>query len=358
MGIAKGIQHDAAASLRGGGDLYVSGVQFGRSVPLPLTFVPQINELEGVELVVPRIVGRMVLGRERVEVVVVGIPDSQFPDTIRCVDGRLPSAGDHNELVVGTEIARRLKLRIGSLLPPFYRNPRGEHISTIVGIFEADASLWQSNLLFSTFETAAKIFDQPELATDLVVHCQPGYEANVSSAVQRMLGSGPADSDNVLRLRVTSREELEGLLTGGQLHREGIFNLHFVLVFVIGILVILVTSGLGLPERRREIGILKATGWQTDEILLRSLVESLLLSLGGASASILLAFVWLTAFNGYGIAGIFIAGVSAAPSFPVPFRLTPVPAGLALIIALAITMSGSIWSSWRSAIVPPAEAMR
>ena len=53
-----------------------------------------------------------------------------------------------------------------------------------------------------------------------------------------------------------------------------------------------------------------------------------------------------------------IPGVAAAPGFTVPFRLTPVPALLAYVFAFAITMSGSIWSSWRSATVPPDEAMR
>src|SRR5205085_3928650 len=119
--------------------------------------------------------------------------------------------------------------------------------------------------------------------------------------------------------------DLEVLLPRGLWHREGIFNLHFVLAFAIGIPVVLVTSGLGLSERRREIGILKATGWQTDEILLRGLVESLLLSLAGAALALILAFVWLKGLNGYWIAGVFLAGVETAPSFPVPCRITPLP---------------------------------
>ena len=55
------------------------------------------------------------------------------------------------------------------------------------------------------------------------------------------------------RPEVTSSEELLALLPRGVRHREGIFNLLFVLAFVVAILVLLVTSGLGLAERRREI---------------------------------------------------------------------------------------------------------
>lgn len=356
IGLATGIERDAESSLRAGGDLYVSGSRFGRNCPLPLSVVQDVRDLEGVLHVTPRIVGRLALGQEGIEVVLVGIPAADFPASVSWIDGSLPHTDSTNEFVVGTELARRLNLKVGSLLPPFYRNPRGEHVSRIVGIFESDVSLWQSMLMFSTLETAQHIFNQQGLATDLVVRCRNGYEQHVSRAIRRM--DVPFPDGNRLPLRITSREELNVLLSAGQLHREGIFNLHFVLVFAIGILVILVTSGFGLPERRREIGILKATGWQTDEILLRSLVESALLSLGGASLSIVVAFVWLKLFNGYGIAGIFIAGIGHAPAFPLPFQLTPIPALLAVVMALTITMSGSIWSSWRSAIAAPDEAMR
>lgn len=353
VGLAKGIERDARLSLKSGGDLYVSGNQFGRNCPLPLAVVPEIEELEGVTEVVPRIVGRLALGSEAVEVVVVGIPNSRFPESVTCIDGRLPREGKLDEFVAGTEVARRLKLKAGALLPPFYHHPAGDHVSRIVGVFESDVSLWQSNLMFSTFATVEKIFAMQGLATDLVVHCKSGYEGHVGEAIRRKLSTATG-----MKLTVTSREELSVLLAGGQFHREGVFSLHFVIVFVIGIFVILVTTGVGLPERRREIGIMKATGWQTDEILYRSLVESLLLSIAGASVSILIAFTWLKFLNGLWIAAIFIRSVAHAPGFPVPFRLTPVPALLAFTIAFSVTMSGSIWSSWRAASVSPDEAMR
>jgi ABC-type antimicrobial peptide transport system permease subunit len=157
---------------------------------------------------------------------------------------------------------------------------------------------------------------------------------------------------------VTAREDLLALLPHGPLHREGVFTLHFVLAFVASILVLLVTSGLGLAERRREIGILKATGWQTDEVLLRGLAESLALSLAGACVSLLLAWVWLRLLNGYGLAGLFLTGAGPAPEFPVPFRLTPVPALLAFVLAFVVVLSGTLYSSWRAATASPLEAMR
>jgi ABC-type lipoprotein release transport system permease subunit len=294
-----------------------------------------------------------VLGKEREEAVLVGVPPEHFPQGITCVEGELPRTGSLNELVLGTELARRLGLHVDSLIPPFYRNRRGDRVSKVVGLFRADAPVWQANLILTTFATAATVFDQEGLATDVLVYCRPGYQDAVRSALLRL-----PRPDGQPALRVTTRDDLAALLPQGVLRREGIFNLHYVLAFSVGILTILVTSGFGTSERRREVGILKATGWQTDEILLRGLVESGLLSLAGAALAVVLAFVWLRVFNGYGIAGVFLAGVDVRPGFRVPFRLAPVPVLLAFLVAAVVVLSGTLYSTWRAAVVPPREAMR
>jgi ABC-type lipoprotein release transport system permease subunit len=276
-----------------------------------------------------------------------------------CIAGALPQTRSRNELVIGTSLARRLHLNIGDTLPPFYRNDReGSHLSRVVGVFRADAPLWQAHLILTTFETAGHIFDQRDAATDLLVWCRPESEASVSRAIEQGLSFPTMDGEGTIRPAVTARQDLQALLPRGLLHREGVFNLHFLLALVIGILVLLVTSEIGRGDRRREIGILKATGWQTDEILLRGLTESCALSLAGACVALLLAWMWLGVFNGYGIAGLFLDGAEAALSFRVPFRLTPVAALLAFVLAFAVVLMGTLYSCWRGAVTPPLEAMR
>jgi ABC-type lipoprotein release transport system permease subunit len=358
LGLSQGLQEQAEKAVRFGADLYVTGEQFGREVPIPVAQAGEVQEVDGVTAVVPRIVARVVLGKEREEAVLVGMPLAHFPAGVTCIDGQLPKAGNLNELVLGTELARRLNLHVGSLIPPFYHSAQGDRLSRVVGVFKSDVALWQSNLMLTSFETAEAICNQQGLATDLLVYCRPNYQASVRAAILRLRPLPSPGGKAGLALKVTTREDLRALLPRGLLDREGIFDLHFLVAFAVGILTILVTSGVGTPERRREIGILKATGWQTDEILFRSLVESFLLSLAGAALAILLAFLWLRIFNGYWIASIFLAGVDVQPGFPVPFRLTPVPALLAFVVATVLVMTGTLFSTWRAAIVPPREAMR
>lgn len=358
LGIAAGLARDAAVSLDAGADLYVTGRQFGRSVPLPLACIDQIAKLPGVTAVVPRIVGPIVLGREQHRAVVVGLPSEHLPAEADCLEGRLFETGAGQELVVGSGLASRLKLKISSFLPPFYHNRAGERVSQVVGIFKSDAPVWQANLVFASLDTAAAIFDQPELVTEALVYCRPGQRETVARRIRQQVEWTAADGQMRVEASASDRGELESLCREAAAHRDGVFHLHCLLACSVAILAVLVTSGYGVTERSREIGILKAIGWQTDEVLLRAAAESLLLTLAGAAISIWTAWLWLRAFNGYGIAGLFLPGLSRGDPVHVPFRLVPEPVLLALLVAWAVVTSGSLYTTWRTAIAPPAAAMR
>lgn len=358
LGLSQGLQAEAEASVRFGADLYVTGSRFGRPVPLPLSALPQVRRIKGVTGVIPRIVGEVVLGSERIRAVLVGLPPEHCAAWVDSIEGDLPQTRSLNELVIGTSLARKLHLKLGGTLPPFYRNDRdGSHLSRVVGTFKQNAPLWQANLILTTFETASHIFDQRDCATDLLVWCRPDSEAPISRAIEQSFFPAP-EGEGAIRPAITARQDLLALLPRGLMHREGIFNLHYLLTFVIGILVLLVASEIGQGNRRREIGILKATGWQTDEVMLRGLVESCVLSLAGACTALLLSWLWLRHGNGLGIAPLFLDGSDAAPDFRVPFRLTPVPVLLAFVLAFAVVLMGTLYSCWRAAVTPPLKAMR
>lgn len=356
LGLSHGIRDYAEDSIRFGADLTVTGTRFGRPVPVPLEVADSIQKLDGVLEVVPRIVGAVSLGKNREPAVLVGLPRERLPTDAAWFQGQFSESNTRNEFAIGSQLAHRLSLQVGSVIPPFYRSTKGERLSQVVGIFAPDAPPWQANLMLTTIETATQIFDQPNQTTGFLVSCRSGYTDQIKTAILRL--PTPDSITGTLRYRVVTKRELESLLPNGRLHREGIFNLHFVLAFAAAILAVLVTSGAALSERRREIGILKATGWQTDEVLLRGIVESLLLCWIAATASVVIAFVWLKCLNGAWIAGLFLPGVDAVPGFQIPFRLTPVPVLLSFLMSAIVILTGTLYPTWRAAIVPPREAMR
>jgi ABC-type lipoprotein release transport system permease subunit len=364
IGIASGLARQAAQSLDEGADLYVTGRQFGRAAPLPLEAVEQIAALTGVTHASPRIVGPLILGAEGHQAVVVGVSDAapavaaEAPPASAAdmIEGRWFEPDAANELVVGSALAGRLKLQVGSRLPPFYHNRHGEHVSQVVGIFLPEAPIWQANLLFVSFKTAAAFFDQEGLTTEILVRCRPGAAQEVGDSIARLAWDRPDGSR--LKPRVSSRADWQSLWSGAVARHGSLFHLHWLLALSVAILAIMVTSGFGAGERRREVGILKALGWQTDEILLRSAAESLLLSLAGVSLAIIFDWVWLRVCNGYGIAGLFLPGLDASPHARVPFRLAPLPVALGLLLSWTVVTCGSLYSTWRTAIAAPREAMR
>jgi ABC-type lipoprotein release transport system permease subunit len=249
-------------------------------------------------------------------------------------------------------------VEVGVRLPPFYRSRAGDRVSTVVGIFRADLPVWEANLLFCSFETAARIFDQDGLATSLLVTCEPGYEDSVTRALRLLPPFDDGGPHGPVAAAVTSRDDLRDLLPRGLRHLDGVFQIHFVLAFAVGIPLLMVAAGLGLAERRREAALLKATGWMTDEVLLQGMVESLVLALIGAATAVVLAWGWLGPLGGKGISGVFLPGATPWPAFRAPFRLVPVPALLGFSVSFAIVSVGTLYSTWRAATAAPALALR
>ncbi len=104
LGISRGVRDELNRATGNGADLYVTGEQFGRPVPLPATVADDIKKLPGVHDAVPRIVGRIELGKDRVGAVVVGVSLEHLPSELECIDGRLFRGGSRNELVIGSDL--------------------------------------------------------------------------------------------------------------------------------------------------------------------------------------------------------------------------------------------------------------
>jgi len=67
--LSNGIRWEAQHSIDLGADLYISGRRFGRPMPLPLDAATSIEAVDGVVMVVPRIVGEVVLGKDHIQAV-------------------------------------------------------------------------------------------------------------------------------------------------------------------------------------------------------------------------------------------------------------------------------------------------
>ena len=352
ISLSEGVRTQSLAAVEEGGDLYVTINEYGRNAAIPLRYEKVIKRLNGVTRVVPRVIGRVCAGDAGEKILIIaGVRTEDLPKSITCIEGRVfkPSQfwgrDESGEAIIGKGLAKYYDLKVGDLL----KVEELGKLFRVVGIFSAGATIWSSDLIFMGLEDAANLFKMKGMASDLMIRCRPGY----ADAIWRQL---PTRIDR--RLNIQSKDLIRTYFRRGFTIKQGMFTALYIVAFAVAIPALLVTSGLGLSERRREIGILKATGWQTQEVLEMVAYENLLLSLTSVPAILLLSMIWLKVFNGAFLAQFFIAEIGLLPDFPVPSKYTPLPVVLAVFFSLILTMVGSIYSSWRAAIIPPAESIR
>ena len=350
IAILEGVKTQSRVSVNEGANIYVTMDMYGRNGVIPIEMVEEIRKIDGVIKAVPRVISRIYISGKLA--VLLGMPQDELR-SLSFLKGALPKDG---EIVIGRGIADALKLNINDHLSIGVRiiavidnipyTIKKQYC--IAGIFKPHSGIWTSDLIMTNIEDANSVFEMTGFATDIAIYVKPGYEATVSRQLQQL---------NTF-FRIQTKEIVKTYFESGFNIKGGIFVGLYTLAFALAIPAILVSSGFGLSERRKEIGILKATGWQTHDVLEMVMLENIILALISAPLSFIISFIWVRLFNGFFIAQLFIAGIGNILSFPVPSKFMPLPFLLSILFALIITMTGSIYSAWRAATVAPAEALR
>lgn len=344
IAISEGVWSDALVSVERGGDLYITFDAFGKNAPIPAQYLEEIKDIYGVTRAVPRVIGRGFLQNKLA--VVVGINKEDASDFFYSINGGLFSDGK-DEVVVGQGLAEYFKLNIGDR---FSMKVQKRKVFNVVGIFSAKSSIWSSNLILMSIENACGLFNAKGMLTDIQLFTLPGHNSEVAGDIYEILKDKP--------YRLQDKQTVMTYFNKGFALKGGTFTALYLIAFALGIPAVLVASGLGLTERRREVGILKSTGWQTTEILELVTFEQLLISLIGALLALLLSFLWMKVFNGAVISQFFIAEISILPKFAVPAKFFPLPTVMAFLLSFIITMVGCFYTTWRAATVSPVDAMR
>ena len=343
IAISEGIKLQSHASVKNGADLYLTFDEFGRNVAIPLKYLDEIKEIFGVTKVVPRIIGRGFLQNKLA--IIVGVDRENLPVSVSSISGGVFEKA--NEVVVGPELAKHFNLDISD---QFSMRGQKRKIFTIVGFFSASSNIWGASMIFMSLQDAGELFGKKDVATDIQIYSLPGHNSAIAYDLYDILQNEP--------YRLQDKDTVELYVNKGFMLKEGIFTALYMVAFAIGIPAILVASGFGFSERRKEIGIIKATGWHTLEVMELICFEQLLISLLGATSALLLSILWVKCLNGALIAQFFIAEINLLPPFVVPARFLPLPCLLSFLLALLLTMVGSVYSSWRASIELPVVSIK
>jgi ABC-type lipoprotein release transport system permease subunit len=344
--LTQSLRREAEHLLADAPDLTVQAVMAGRHDLIPLQYAEAIREIPGVGAVRPRYWGYYYDALTGGNYTVMAI-DPEAPLELELVDGVLPSGPGQCAIGAGVAAARQVDVG-GELVLVDSANVGLAY--DIVGTFSVQSQLLTNDLVVMTRDEVIAFFGFPEgRATDLSVGVfNPLEVATVAAKIKRLFpGSRPISRSEIVRTYDAVFHWRSGMM----------LSVFFSALVAFCVLAWDKATGIS-AEERREIGILKAVGWATSDVLELKFWEGAAISCTAFLLGVNLALVHVFVFSAPLLVPV-IKGWSVL--FP-DFELTPAIDLYQLFVMGFLTVAPYIAStvipSWRTATIDPEEVMR
>ncbi len=350
--LSDGLSRDAATSAAFAPDITVQMMMSGRASPVHLVDGQAISLMPDVAKVVPRAWGYVVYNGKIYTVMGIDSVNMPIPREINLVmsAGQFLSPGQPFSAVVGKYLAEAFNLRVNDVLTLETESGLGNYSFVVTGVFETNVNLYTSDLILVNINEAHQFFsDCPGCITDLCVYVKD--PAKINQVAAQIKAYNPM-------LRVLTREAIQDATLSTYGGRSGYVSIAWYVLLIAVILVAWNQATAAGAEMRREVGILKALGFSTSNILEIRFIETLLLGFIAATVGIFLAIVY-DGYLGAPVLRDFLLGWSAVyPGFPLPINISLSTVLILYAAAIFPLFIGSLIPAWRSAITEPDVAMR
>lgn len=327
------LRKEAALVLADAPDMVVQKLLAGRYDLVPLNYVEKIKTIRGVSSVRGRLWGYYFDAGIGANYTVLVPEEAMAPGTI----------------VIGEGIARTRKAGEGDLFP--LKGQDGTiRLYQIVRTLSPESSLISADLLLMPERDFRKLFGVPAThATDLVLTAGNPREL-------------PTIANKIAQALPDTRP-----LTRGEISRtyDSLFNWRSGLLVVILLSVVTAflifawdkASGLS-AEEKNEIGVLKALGWETSDVLLMKFWEGIVISLTSFLAGIVIAYVHVFFVSSSLFQPVLKGWSVLYPEFKlVPFINASQITALFFLTVVPYTVA-TIIPAWRAATIDPDAVMR
>jgi lipoprotein-releasing system permease protein len=331
------LKREAALILRDTPEIVVQRMSAGRQELIQEKYLDVLQSIKGVNSVRGRLWGYYYDPVFRANYTVM------VSDTVAPVESTI------GDIIVGSGIAKARAAIRGDMIA--LRAYNGAMILfQISNIFSSDSELVSSDLLLVSEKDYRRLFGtEPGYFTDITMKVRNSKEiATVASKIIALLpDTRPIMKREILRTYESIFDWRSGLIV--------IILSGAVLAFII--VAWDKASGLSADEKK-EIGILKAVGWETSDVLLMKFWEGAVISLSSFLAGILLAYIHVF-FTPTLLFGPVLKGWSTL--YP-EFRLVPFidPYQIATLFFLTVVpyTVATIIPSWHAATIDPDSVMR
>lgn len=352
--VRDGMLQDALRSADAMPDLTVQTLIGGRPDRVPLSLRTRIAGIRDVARVAPRVWGYVPLqiGGGGFTYVLMGIdvPAMPHPEAMGLAieTGRFLVPGDTASAVVGKTVAEGLDVVVGEELV-LTDDMGNTGRLRIVGTFTSDVQIHAADLIVTSIDDARRFFGYREdEGTDLCVYL--GDPAAAPAVAGEILEATPG-------ARVLGRDAVKDVVRQVFNRRAGVFQVLWLVLLLTALLVAWAeASGMAL-RLDREIGILKATGWSTVNVIEMKAFESAIVAVAATLGGMLLGLAYLF-LGAPGIKSYFLGWAVIYPDMALPMQVS-VPT-VASIAALGIfpLLVATVIPAWAAGIVDPDTAMR
>jgi ABC-type lipoprotein release transport system permease subunit len=340
-------KREALLILKDSPELIIQRMSAGRHELIPVDISQEILKIPGVSGLEPRYWGYYYDPLVKANYTILA--SSESPLKNRLLQGRLPGPGEKGVAAVGRGVAKARFIDIGSSISLL--SSGGDAMDfEVVGIFETESELLTADLIVLSRPDVIRLFRMPPgMATDLAATVRNESEAPVIAAKIR---SRFPDTRPILRKEIIrTYDAVFGWRSG------------LILTLFAGALVAFIilawdkATGLS-AEEKKEIGILKAIGWETSDIIEMKFWEGLVISLSSFLLGIILAYAHVYFFG----ASVFAPALKGWSVIYPDFRLAPFidPYQIAMLMAFTVIpyIASTIIPSWKAAITDPDEVVR
>ena len=337
---------EAKAILQDAPDVVVQRLSGGRHDLIPVSVIDTIREIPGVGEVTPRYWGYYFDSLTGGNYTLMGL-EGGGSSSLSMLEGELPSAV--MTCAIGSGVARARRLSIGDELALIDSRNIGV-LFDVVGIFVSESDVLTNDLVVLSNDDLIEFFGLPDgLATDISV--QVYNEKEVATVASKIKRTFPAT-------RPITRSEIVRTYDAVFSWRSGmLLTMFFAALLAFCILAWDKATGIS-AEEKREIGILKAIGWGTGDVLELKFWEGIVISVTSLLFGLILAFVHVFVFD----ASLFASVVHGWSVLYPEFRVTPSVDLYQIFVLASLTVvpyvASTIFPSWKAAITDPEEVMR
>ncbi len=331
---------------------------------LPITKIDEIKKVDGVAAAFP---GYQTAAKPGGNFVVsFGIPDTIVavdPEEnnysalkVTYVQGRNVTAGSHGEVALGSTIAKEFNKKVGDTIdlpvrPADAKPDFVNHTFTVVGVLNetktapdtfAYINIADGQMLLKDSLPATLPIDVTQITEGITVYGTPGTSlANLDKVADRI-------NNQVTGVKATKPSDLVNSFKSGGAIFTAITTAAALLALIIGGLSVVNTMFMSVAERVREIGLKKAVGATTRNIMGEFLVEATLIGLIGGLVG-----------YGLGVLVVVMRNTLFAPADGSSlFLITPALTIFAVGFATALGAVAGVLPAWRAARMDPVIALR